>query len=40
MHLNTKKWKKKIMKITMKKVEKNENIIYNMEDLKKQGKKL
>ena len=34
MQLNAKKWKKKILKITKKKVEKNFKIIYNVEDFK------
>ena len=34
MQLNSKKWKKKILKIMKKKVEKNLKIIYNVEDFK------
>ena len=38
MQLNSKKWKKKILKITMKKVEKSKKIIYNVGDFKIKGK--
>ena len=38
MQLNAKKWKKKLLKINVKKVEKSKKIIYNRKDFKNRGK--